>query len=290
MPNHYVTVDEIKEVAPDGMRSTTTQYDEPFYKLARALSRWIDNHTQRTFFPDTETRYFNGKNQTKLYIDDLITITSVAISEDDGANYTTIAATDYNAMWGDDYNSPKSYNALEITVNGDFSVFPSGQKSVRIVGVWGRTDDRDRIFEDTTDEVEDNPLSAVATTLTVNDIDGADKWGITPRISPGQILRIESEDIEVSGTSTTGNTGTIIRGVNGTIAAAHVQNTQIDKFMPPEPLKQACIIQAVHQFKRGQAGFGDAEALPDLGRIMHIKTIDPEALQLLAAYKKGGFD
>lgn len=289
MPNHYVTVDELKESAPDGMTGSNTDYDEAFFRLARTLSRWIDNHTQRHFYPELATRYFDGKGDTELYIDDLIEITSVSFSEDDGSTYTVYAATDYIAMAGDNYNSKGSYNKLEIAVNGDYSTFPPGQKSIKIVGVWCKADDRDRVFEDTGDEVENNPLAADGAELTVNDVDGADLWGVTPLVSPGQLLQIESEYLEVTATDTTGNTAAIVRGVNGTTAAAHVQNIQVDKFMPPEPVKQACIIQAIHQFKRGQAGFGDAEALPDLGRIMHIKTVDPEALNLLAPYVKLGF-
>jgi hypothetical protein len=290
MPNHYATVDELREVAPDALRSASTQYNEIFYKLSRILSRWIDNHTRRTFYPETATKYYDGDGQTDLWIDDLFSIDSVAYSDDDGATYTALTSADYIPMHGEDYNSPKSYNLLRIDVTGDLNTWPRGQKSVRIIGDWGFTDDRNRMFEDTTDEVEDNPLTAAATTLTLNDVDGVDKWGITPRVSPGQILQIESEFAEVTGTDTaTGtNTATIVRGINGSTAAEHAQNTQVDKFMPPEPVKQALIIQAIHQFKRGQAGFGDAEAIPDLGKIMHIKTIDPEALTYLSNYVKLG--
>lgn len=290
MPNHYATVDELREVAPDALRSASATYNELFYKLGRILSRWIDNHTRRTFYPETATKYFDGDGQDDLWIDDLISIDSVSYSEDDGATYTALTSADYIPMHGEDYNSPKSYNLLRVDVTGDLGTWPRGQKSVKIIGDWGFTDERDRIFEDTIDAVVDDPLTAAATTLTVTDVDGADKWGITPRISHGQILQIESEFAEVTGTDTaTGsNTATIVRGVNGSAAAAHVKTTQIDKFMPPEPVKQALIIQAIHQFKRGQAGFGDAEAIPDLGKIMHIKTVDPEALTLLSHYVKLG--
>ena len=296
----YATEDELKQVAPDGIKVTTDQYDTLFITLAERLSRWIDNHTQRMFYPFIDTRYYSvNRNGYRfsyymfedpefddLWIDDLMEITSVSISEDDGSTYTALATGDYIPMHGQDFNSEKSYTLLKVDRNGDLGSWPIGQRSVRLIGTFNYTDDRSNFFEDTLDEVENNPLTAAGTSLTVNDVDGADLRGITPRIAPGNLLRIGTEFVEVASTNATGNTAVIVRGVNGSTAAAHIQNVQIDKFMPPEPLKQACIIQAIKQFKRGQSGFGDAAAQMDLGRVLHMKTIDPEALVLLQAYTK----
>ena len=306
MPNLYVTEDEIKQVAPDAILITTTQYDKLFITLAERISRWVDNHTQRMFFPFIDTRFYSvsrnrGHHGTfghhgfsddaraefeDLWIDDLIEITSVNVSDDDGANYTELAATDYIAMHGQDFNSEKSFTLLKIDQNGTIGSWPVGQRSVKIVGTWNFTDDRSSFFEDTLDAVVDAPLSDSATEVTLTDVDGLDLHGLTPRVSPGNLLRIESEILEVTATDTATQKATITRGVNGSVAAAHVATTQIDKFVAPQPLKQACIIQAVRQYKRGQGGFGDAVANLDMGRILIMKTLDPEALVLLQAYTK----
>ena len=296
----YATEDELKQVAPDGILAATTQYDTLFITLSERISRWIDNHTQRMFYPFIDTRFYSvNRNRSwisnfefedpefdDLWIDDVMEITSVSISENDGSTYTALATGDYIAMHGQDFNSEKSFTLLKVDRNGDLGSWPIGQRSVRVIGTFNFTDDRSNFFEDTLDEVENNPLTAAGTSLTVNDVDGADLRGITPRIAPGNLLRMESEFVEVASTNATGNTAVIVRGVNGSTAAAHAQNIQIDKFMPPEPLKQACIIQAARQYKRGQAYFADAEAQIDLGRVLHIKTIDPEALVFLQPYTK----
>jgi len=289
----YITEDELKQVAPDAIKATTTQYDTLFITLAERMSRWIDNHTGRMFYPFIDTRYYSvDKNRVHveefddLWIDDLMEITSVSISENDGSTYTALATGDYIPMYSQDFNSEKSHTLLKVDRNGDLGSWPVGQRSVRVIGTFNFTDDRSNFFEDTLDEVEDNPLASGGTELTVNDVDGADLRGITPRIAPGNLLRMESEFVEVASTSATGNTAVIVRGVNGSTAAAHAQNIQIDKFMPPEPLKQACIIQAIKQFKRGQAGYGDAAAQMDLGRVLQMKSFDEGALVLLQAYKK----
>ena len=296
----YATEDELKQVAPDAILTATTQYDTLFITLSERLSRWIDNHTQRMFYPFIDTRFYSvDRNRSHisdfmfedpefddLWIDDLMEITSVSISEDDGSTYTALATGDYIPMHGQDFNSEKSYTLLKVDRNGDLGSWPIGQRSVRVIGTFNFTDDRSNFFEDTLDEVENNPLTSGGTSLTVNDIDGADQRGILPRIAPGNLLRIGTEFVEVASTNATGNTAVIVRGVNGSTAAAHAQNIQIDKFMPPEPLKQACIIQAVKQFKRGQAGFGDAAAQIDLGRILQMKSFDEGALVMLQAYTK----
>lgn len=320
MPNHYVTVDELKDAAPDAIKSNTTQYNEVFYELARKLSRWIDNHTEREFFPAVETRTFTVKRRDHhrhgshlihgshlhgghfhdhvdihpseiLAIDDIIEITTVSVSEDDGATYTALASTDFIPMRGNNDNTKKSYDTLLIDRTGTQSSWPIGQKSVKVLGTWGMSDDRSRFFEDTLDEVEDNPLAANGLSLTLNDVDGVDQWNLIPRVSPGQILRIESEFIEVVATDTSSGaqSATIVRGRNGTTGASHAQNTQIDKFMPPEPVKQACLIQTKRAFKRAQISYIDAEAIPDFGSIQIVKNFDPEAIELLKPYKQLGY-
>lgn len=298
----YATEDELKQIAPDALKVDTTQYDTLFITLAERLSRWIDNHTERMFYPFIDTRFYSvNRNRSRisdfefedpefddLWIDDLMEITSVSISENDGSTYTALATGDYIPMHGQDFNSEKSYTLLKVDRNGDLGSWPIGQRSVKVIGTFNFTDDRSNFFEDTLDEVENNPLTAAGTSLTVNDVDGADQRGIVPRIAPGNLLRMESEFVEVASVNATGNTAVIVRGVNGSTAVAHAQNIQIDKFMPPEPLKQACIMQAARQYKRGQAFFQDAIAQIDLGQILIIKTIDPEALVFLQPYVKLG--
>ena len=40
--NNYVTAHEIKQAMPDGIRETTTAYDDLLYRLAERVSRMID--------------------------------------------------------------------------------------------------------------------------------------------------------------------------------------------------------------------------------------------------------
>lgn len=283
MPNLYVTPTEIKAAAPDAIQTSTTKYDSLLLRLANRISRFIDGRCHREFFPRQATRYFDGQGKKELKVKDLLSITTIYYSLDDGETYTALAAADYYATVEGDYNSTKSYTELIVSALSDtLSVWPTGQRSVKIEGVWGYADDRDAAFEDSTDDVEDNPLSDSATSITVNDFDGADLWGVAPRFQPGQIARIESELVEI--TAAANDILTVVRARNGSTAAAHVQDTNIELWRPPEPVKQAAIITAVRQMERGFQGFGEARANVDTGQMFWVKSLDPEAKELLQDY------
>lgn len=281
MPNLYANLAEVRAVAPNSITAAVTGYDKLFVSLAERISRWIDDHCVRTFYPQLETRYFPGNGKPDIYLGDLVSVSEVAYSDDNGANYTALSESDYLLMSGNSYQTPGSYNRIHLAVDGALSWFPTGQKAIKVTGIWAYTLARADMFYSSTDTVENNPLAADGLAITVNDADGIDAFGNSPRFSRGQLLRIESEWVEVADVNTSTNVITVARGRNGTTAAAHAQNTPIDIFSPPPPVKQALIIQAIHQFKRGQAAYGDAEALPDQGKIMHIKSIDPEVYDLL---------
>jgi hypothetical protein len=64
----------------------------------------------------------------------------------------------------------------------------------------------------------DNSTSAVK----VADIDGVDYYGLTPRISVGNLLRIDNELMLVTAVDTATNTATVIRGYHNSPKVAHL--------------------------------------------------------------------
>lgn len=291
MPNIYATPTEIKAAMPDGIRSTTTTYDNLILELSKRISRLIDGHCGRVFFPKSDTRYFDGDGSTEQWIDDCLEITTLSYSKDDGVNYSAYTSADYYATVAGDHARMESYTKLVANVSwtAAISCFPRGQRSIKLVGIFGYAADRDQVWEDSQDEVESNPLAAGDTSCTVNDADGADLWDVTPRFQVGQLVKIEDEVCEVTGVNTGTNALTLVRGRNGTTAAAHVQNTDITIWRACEQVKQANIIQAIRQMERGFQGFGDARANPDLGEMMFVKQIDPEAAFMLQQVVKARY-
>ena len=112
----------------------------------------------------------------------------------------------------DDPDDSKWFDILDTNLNGLYLMTKtvlkqmpdhSGGRVINIssvlgkFGVAGYTDSRAEAWEDTLDEVEDDPLSSSATALAVNDALAAGLWGQAPRLQAGQLVRLESEFAEV---------------------------------------------------------------------------------------------
>ena len=288
MPNAYASIADVKAGLPDGFRAATTKYDSLIMRLASDVSRAIDNWCNRQFYPQAVTLYFNGTGGRDLWVPDLAAITTVSYSDDDGETYTALTADDYLATVAGDVNALGSYNLLRVSALSDtLSAWPAGERSVKIVGVKGCSDWRDQAWESTGDTVENNPLASGGTSVTVNDADGADAWGLTPRFSGGQVLRIGSEYLETTAEiDTAANTLTVLRGRNGSTAAQHAQNTAIDIWRAPENIRRACVIQVVRQMERGFNAFGDQRGpAGDVPQASFGRQWDPEVLALMSPYR-----
>lgn len=276
---------------PGAVRPSTTDLNPLLLRLGGEVSRWIDNYVSsgRVFYPTLATRNFIGSGHTCLRIPDLISITSVSISTDYGVTYTSLTnGTDYIPTVEGDENSLQSYTYLVIHPNSTNAThWPAYLRGVKIVGVWGYADNRDTCFELSVDTIENNPLASDGASLTVNDVDGVDAYGLPARFSPGQLWRCESEYLETinAGYDATSNTIGISRAANGTTAASHAQNTALYLWRPPEPVKQAAIIQVAQQLERGLQGFGDARATAEVGQLFFVKSLDPAARDMLSSYR-----
>lgn len=139
----YVTVANFK--TDHGI--TASGDDDSIGRCITDASRAIDricNVEDGHFAVQTFTRYFevggssdtdDGNTPVRLYVGDLIAVTTLKIDEDgDGVFETTLSAsTDYLLYPLND--SPKT----EVRVNLETGayVFPVGQKTVEIVGTWG---------------------------------------------------------------------------------------------------------------------------------------------------------
>jgi hypothetical protein len=287
MPNLYITPAEIKDSIPDFIQAATTTYDDALLRYAHMLSRFVDQHCERVFYPASAVKQLTGNGKGVLRIRDALSISQLRYSEDYGATYTALAQSgNWHLARSGDFAHPGSYDQIVIDPNGTIlGAWPTGILALEATGIWGYADDRDEAWEDSLDEVEDNPLTSGATEVTVNDADGASSTGTAPRFMAGQLLRIQSEYFEVSAVNTTTNKLTVVRARNGTTAASHVQNTQIDVWRPPEPVRAAAQITVVRHHMRATQGYADSRAQADIGQLFFLKKLDPEAQELLASYR-----
>jgi hypothetical protein len=94
------------------------------------------------------------------------------------------------------------------------------------------------MWQDSGATVSDNPFSASAVTLNVSS---------SANLQVLQYIRIEDEYLLITAISS--NALTVQRGVRGTTAAAHIQTTGIDTFVPIEDIADECARLAIRRYR-----------------------------------------
>jgi hypothetical protein len=144
---NYCSSSDIKADIPDSPLASTTDttYDTALDNFIAAASRLIDKEVGREadWFAstDSETRYFDGSGEVTQEIDELHTLTSVAVSESGetcSSGYTSWTLdTDY-------YVWPYQYSQLGVPItrliadwNGSKNTWGHYRKSIKVVGQFG---------------------------------------------------------------------------------------------------------------------------------------------------------
>ena len=216
--------------------------DDELFQLLLAVSGAVDGYCNRRFYPLTATRTFDGPADVLLPVPDLLSVTSLKSDDDDDGTYETAwAATDYqllplNAQPAQHWGGP--YHALRTLTRGTKQTFDAGQARYEIAGIWGY-----RNFQEASGSLT-NGAVADATTTAVTVDDGSD-------FAVGQTVRIDSEQMLV--TAIGGNNLTVARGLNGSTAATHTDNTTVSIVRWPAPVERATLINTARIWTRAPA-------------------------------------
>ena len=103
------------------------------------------------------------------------------------------------------------------------------------------------------------------------------------------ILRVDDELMLVTARNTSTKVLTVIRGINGTTAAAHAEDATIYRFKPDETVRRmARRVAAWHYRRRGDAK-GDLERpVVTPGGVMLPATFPKEVEQMMRGYRHAG--
>ena len=137
--NGYTTVAEIKMMLSEASMTTNAADDAVIEDIIEAASRYIDNETRRRFYSTSadETRYYSTHNKGRIFIDDLLTVTSIKTDADYDRTYeTTFAATDYLLCPDNAVLNGEPYTWIEIDPLSS-NYFPTTRKGPQIVGTFG---------------------------------------------------------------------------------------------------------------------------------------------------------
>jgi hypothetical protein len=285
--NEYIQYADLKPLI--GLQAGDTDDDDLIRGICTRASRMLDGACFRRFYPRVETRYFDHPRYDVTVLkldDDLLEVTTFTTNN----TGTSISASDYFLMCGGVYGV-LPYDRIALKRDGSQpNLLYSGtvQQANAVTGIWGYHEHWNTYaWEDTQDEVEDNPLTSTATLVTVNDADGADLYGFKPRFKEQMLVRAGTEYMHVTAVNATGNQLTVVRGANGSTAAEHVQNTTLYVYRPMPEIQEAAFLLAKWLYDRKDASIADQMGSVRVGGVVTVPRSAPmEVKEVIARYKR----
>lgn len=265
-----------------GFEATTPAADlVKLYRMVQDASRLITQATQRMFVPYVETKTFDARGdhieggQTLHLRDDLLTLTTLT-----NGDSTVIGSTAYTLLPTNAY--PK--RQVKLLTSGGYSWAYSDdyEGAISIAGIWGYHEDWPNAWVDTLEDVPVGGITASATTITVTDADGVDAEYRT-RFYVGDLLKIESEYLQVQAVNVTTNVLTVKRGARGTTAAIHAEGVSIARFAVMDDVQRAATSLAVWLY-RNRETVGDRLQFLD-GTTMLSNEVPRHIQSVVAAYR-----
>jgi len=272
--NGYLTLAEYKRDADvDDSIDSDAADDLVIEDLIEEASRFIDEETDRTFYPRVETRYHDATDERELWLDDdLLEVISITNGDD-----TTISSSDYNLV-------PRNYTphyAISIIQSSsetwDLDSSGNSEDVIDIAGIWGyHTNYSQRAWITGSTINESGTFSASDTTLTVTS---------GSLFDADQIIKIDNEILRVTAVSTADLT--VVRGENGSTGATHTDGSTVYIWSPIRTAKKACRAIARSEYKRR---FGEntegAATITGAGVVITPDSIPKSAARIISNLKR----
>lgn len=195
MSNWYCSREDVREALDSKLTAYNTRQID---RAIETASRAVEGRTNRIFYPQVATRYFDfpGHEYTRSYRnwfntpDELISATSVV------SGGTTLSASDY-FLEPVNYGPPYSRIEVNLATTAAFNSASTFQRQLAVTGTWG--------YQLNT-ELTTTTTEALDTTETGVDIEDSSSIGV------GDLILIDSEYMQVTGKSmldTTQNTSAL---------------------------------------------------------------------------------
>lgn len=217
------------------LAETETDSDKDLLRRVQEASHLIESLTQRRYCPQLLTRSVPLEPSVpRLLILPADLLELHAVSDAGGSH-----DIENIQLLPDDRDAPASI--LRLAPSAAFRLDHSAAPAVTVVGIWGWHDRWTQAWRDSGDTIRDNALSASAATISVADTAGEENDGFTPRFQVGHLLRIEAEYLRVTAIDRQNHRLTVQRGVQGTAAASHRQESKIETYTPSLPIRDLTV-------------------------------------------------
>lgn len=273
MSNLYATLDEVRRYL--GLSAAQSDDDDLLLLMSGAASRLIEGYAGRRFYPQRATRRYAVSDSYRLSLDDdLLTLHS--LTNGDGQAVPLEAVHRHPA-------GPVTSSLILDRTRTAFVHMGDPLDAIAVEGTWGYHPAWADAWQDSGDSVQDDPLSAAATTLTVSDVSAVPPGGTGRRFAVGQLLRLGEEYLHVLAVDEGTNTLTVARAANGTTAASHSRGAAIAVYRPPEDVRQACLRVTHWLYRQPDAGFVLRSA-GLRGEVVVPPALPDDVQQILAPY------
>lgn len=133
----YCTPDELKH----RVQLENSYSDLEVLGAVTAVSRWIEDHCERTFFRQTATRTYDAGVPLRVAVHDLVEVTALATDDDGSGGYaTTWAPSDFQVLRAAMVLRPEEtpFTAIKAVAGRRFPTCTTGREQlVRVTGVFG---------------------------------------------------------------------------------------------------------------------------------------------------------
>lgn len=273
MSNLYATLDEVRRYL--GLSAAQSDDDDLLVLMLGAASRLIEGYAGRRFYPQRATRRYAVSDPYRLLLDDdLLTLHSLTNGDGQAVPLETV------------HRHPAGPVASSLILDRTRAVFvyqSDPLDAIAVEGTWGYHPAWADAWQDSGDSVQDDPLSAEATELTVSDVGAPPPGGTGRRFAVGQLLCIGEEYLHVLAVDEGTNTLTVRRAANGTAAAGHPRGAAIAVYRPPEDVRQACLRVTHWLYRQPDAGFVQ-RAAGLRGEVVVPPALPDDVQQILAPY------
>lgn len=277
----YATLDDVKKSA----QITGTTDDDVAMRNLRTVSRRVDRLYRSPlpyFAPHINTKHFrieptriNTLDYTYRLPWPLLSLTAVTLAD------TALTVGTQVEAWPTVDSPFKLLRMMDGWTWYSYSTSDYEPALIKVTGIWGWHHDYSNAWLGVT-----TLAAAIATTtitsITVTDIDGTDAYGRAPWLSPGSLLQIDSEWLEVTAVDTGTNVATVRRGVNGSTAATHDNASTVSVYQVEEDIRDVVTRQAA--FKYARRGAYESITITDLGAIQFPTDLLHELKSTIAGY------
>ncbi|MDG4796211.1 hypothetical protein [Micromonospora sp. WMMD1082] len=132
----YCTPEELKS----RVSINDTMSDLEILGSVTAVSRWIEDHCERTFYRQTATRTYDATGPLRVAVHDLVEVTALATDDGSGSYATTWAPSDFQLLRSAMVLRPEEspYTAIKAVAGRSFPSCTSGREQrIQVAGVFG---------------------------------------------------------------------------------------------------------------------------------------------------------